>query len=662
MKVKRYDRLLRAFALVADKHPDWSLRLYGRGPQRAALRRTLDDLGLSDRAFMMGAHSPIETEWAKGSIAAVSSDGESFGMTLVEAMHCGVPVVSTDCPYGPGEIIANGRDGLLAPLGGNEDTNVRAYADALLHLVEDPALRARMGHAAREKAARYSPRRIAGEYEELMEGLLAEHRGTPDGAGRATDDTAREETGDAAREKTHDAARKAAPGAGRETVPDSARDAAGAPGGGQGGADRPAGEEAGAAPRPGAPTTPRAPAPRGARSRTAPRGVRARALRAARRVVPRALVPALRPLARVLLDAPRAGGGGLPRPLARVLAQHDGALLFRLRATTLPRSTATLSLRPRGRDGTAPVRLPLPPREQADADGWVEVRLSRQDGPSLAEARWDAYVERASDGRSKRVKAERVETARLLSMPAPVNADGVLEPWVPYVTEDGCLAVRVWSRDRHAEVTGVVRGEHGYTLTARLYGQAVAPELSRRTVELSGGPVLVAVPRGGNPRQAFEFPGRQGTEAATVELELPYELPAAFADGAAEGVWDLWLRPGLGPERVRLGRLLGDLADRKKTDVTPRTRLGESNLAVQLYFSLNNNLVLTLRTLAAPKAEDHTAPAAAQRSDEEARQQRETAGSRQGSAAHTGASRQGPDPAAKSAQGRSSSPSASASA
>ncbi|MEU5840157.1 glycosyltransferase family 4 protein, partial [Streptomyces diacarni] len=248
IKVKRYDRLLRAFALVADKHPDWSLRLYGRGPQRDALRRTLDDLGLSDRAFMMGAHSPIETEWAKGSIAAVSSDGESFGMTLVEAMHCGVPVVSTDCPYGPGEIIANGRDGLLAPLGGNEDTNVRAYADALLHLVEDPALRARMGHAAREKAARYSPRRIAGEYEELMEGLLAEQRGTPDGAGRATDVTAREETGDAARKATGDATRKAtgdatreaAPGTARETAPDTAQDAAGAPGTGPGGAGRPA--------------------------------------------------------------------------------------------------------------------------------------------------------------------------------------------------------------------------------------------------------------------------------------------------------------------------------------------------------------------------------------------------------------------------------------
>ncbi|WP_431983422.1 glycosyltransferase [Streptomyces qinglanensis] len=566
IKVKRYDRLLRAFALVAGVHPDWSLRLYGRGPQQDALRAVLNDLGLHDRAFLMGVHSPIETEWAKGSVAAVSSDAESFGMTLVEAMHCGVPVVSTDCPYGPGEIITNGEDGLLAPLGGSEETTVRGYADALLHLIEDPDLRFRMAGAAREKAARYCPQRVAGEYEALMTRLLAGRTGAGAAPGSA--------------------AREAAPPAGSTQSAGAARTGSGTP-------REPAARQPASA----------APAPRA--------GHRVRVVRTARRLVPRALVPALRPVARAL----RLGGGapdgaprGMRRPVARARAERDGALLVRLRADTLPKGPAVLSLHPRHRDGSAPVRLPLPPRDRADADGWVALRLERS-GTDLYEARWDAYVERASDGAAKRVKALLVETAHLLSLPAPLAGDGTLNPRIPYVTSDGYLAVRAWSRTRHAEVTSIELGEHGYTLTARLYGRGTRPALSRRTEELSGGPVLAAVPRD-NPRQAFEFPGRwsgettEGTDHTdTVRMELPYELPAAFADGAPEGVWDLWLRPGLGPERMRLGRLLGDLPDRKKTDVVPPTRLGDSGQAVQLYFSLNNNLVLALRSLAPHPAE-----------------------------------------------------------
>ena len=116
--IKRYDRLISAFAKVAAEHPGWTLRIYGRGPQKARLREQIERLGLSDRVFLMGAVSPIETEWAKGAIAAVSSDMESFGMTIVEAMHCGVPVVATDCPHGPGEIITDGQDGTARPARG----------------------------------------------------------------------------------------------------------------------------------------------------------------------------------------------------------------------------------------------------------------------------------------------------------------------------------------------------------------------------------------------------------------------------------------------------------------------------------------------------------------------------------------------------------------
>ncbi|MFD7506236.1 glycosyltransferase [Streptomyces sp. NPDC059850] len=166
--VKRYDLLVRAWATVATKHPDWRLRIYGRGPQAPALRRQIDELGLAGHITMMGAHSPIETEWAKGAIAAVTSREESFGMTIVEAMHCGVPVVATDCPHGPGEIITSGRDGLLVPLG-----DADGIAKGLLTLIEDEPLRRSMGRAARVAAQRYAPERMATAYEELFAELLA---------------------------------------------------------------------------------------------------------------------------------------------------------------------------------------------------------------------------------------------------------------------------------------------------------------------------------------------------------------------------------------------------------------------------------------------------------------------------------------------------------
>ncbi|MFH8789740.1 glycosyltransferase family 4 protein [Streptomyces roseoverticillatus] len=161
--VKRYGLLVDAFAEVVAERPDWRLRIYGRGPERTALRERIDALGLGENIALMGPHSPIETEWAKGSIAAVTSDFESFGMTIVEAMHCGVPVVATDCPQGPREIIEDGVDGLLVRPG-----DAGAIAEGLLKLIDDEELRRSMGRAARASAQRYAPAQIAERFEQIV--------------------------------------------------------------------------------------------------------------------------------------------------------------------------------------------------------------------------------------------------------------------------------------------------------------------------------------------------------------------------------------------------------------------------------------------------------------------------------------------------------------
>ncbi|MFE6524903.1 glycosyltransferase family 4 protein [Streptomyces sp. NPDC057794] len=179
--VKRYDLLIEAFASVAAAYPDWQLRIYGKGEEQPALRALVERLGLWNNVFLMGAATPMESEWVKGSIGAATSNFEPFGMTIVEAMRCGLPVVSTDCRYGPGEIIQDGVDGRLVPVGDRD-----ALAAALLQLVGDDELRRRMGAAARHNAHRFAPGPVVAQAERILEEAVAART-----TGRAATETSR---------------------------------------------------------------------------------------------------------------------------------------------------------------------------------------------------------------------------------------------------------------------------------------------------------------------------------------------------------------------------------------------------------------------------------------------------------------------------------------
>ncbi|UNZ20239.1 glycosyltransferase family 4 protein [Streptomyces sp. 891-h] len=170
---KRYDMLIRAFGEVVRERPDWGLRIYGHGREHDKLRALVDELGLYNHVFLMGSAHPIEAEWVKGSVCAVTSSLESFGMTIVEAMRCGLPVVATDCPHGPREIIRDGEDGLLVPTG-----DVSAMSGALLRLINDEQLRVRMGRAALAASARFDPAQVAARYEDLLTSLVKRPAGT----------------------------------------------------------------------------------------------------------------------------------------------------------------------------------------------------------------------------------------------------------------------------------------------------------------------------------------------------------------------------------------------------------------------------------------------------------------------------------------------------
>jgi glycosyltransferase involved in cell wall biosynthesis len=160
---KGFDLLIRAWASVVSEQPSWKLRIYGSGPLRAELEGLIDSLGLGSSVSLMGATRDMGGALASGSVFALSSRFEGFGMVLVEAMSKGLPVVSFDCPRGPAEIVSDGVDGVLVPA---ED--VAGLAAGLVSLMESPERRRAFGEAALLKSRRYSLSTVGEQWDELL--------------------------------------------------------------------------------------------------------------------------------------------------------------------------------------------------------------------------------------------------------------------------------------------------------------------------------------------------------------------------------------------------------------------------------------------------------------------------------------------------------------
>lgn len=148
---KNFASLIRAFRYVVEKHPDWTLDIYGEGSQKAMLQQQIEQAGLAGNIFLRGYSSEVREKMMNASIFVLSSLFEGFALVVVEAMACGLPVVSYTCPCGPKDIITDGKDGFLVPV--NDE---KALADNICKLIEDEALRKRMGEAAKAKSEKYN--------------------------------------------------------------------------------------------------------------------------------------------------------------------------------------------------------------------------------------------------------------------------------------------------------------------------------------------------------------------------------------------------------------------------------------------------------------------------------------------------------------------------
>lgn len=133
--------------------------LLGKGEEEAALRALAVELGISDKVIFAGFHADPSAFYATADLFVLSSDYEGLPTVLIEALSFGVPVVSTDCPSGPAEILENGRWGRLVPMG-DAGALARAMAEALRAPVDREALRRR--------AADFSPEIAAQRYLTLL--------------------------------------------------------------------------------------------------------------------------------------------------------------------------------------------------------------------------------------------------------------------------------------------------------------------------------------------------------------------------------------------------------------------------------------------------------------------------------------------------------------
>ncbi len=161
---KGFDLLLQAFQLAESRlNPDLQLLILGAGPELNRLCNLRDSLGLNGRVHLPGFQANPWSHMARAEAVVVPSLSEGFSLVTAEALTCGVPVLVSDCPFGPREIVAQGAFGEVVPCG-----DAKALADKLVELLHDPKRRTELSRLGPERAVRFSRQRIISDYCELL--------------------------------------------------------------------------------------------------------------------------------------------------------------------------------------------------------------------------------------------------------------------------------------------------------------------------------------------------------------------------------------------------------------------------------------------------------------------------------------------------------------
>lgn len=160
---KGFDLLIRAFAQMSKDVPRASLTIFGEGPELGQLQALSRELDVASRVRFAGLSEKPGAWLAEGDVFVLSSRFEGFPNVLVEALSGGLASIAFDCPWGPGDIIKGGENGLLVP---QED--VPALAQAMRRLLTEPDLRNRLAEAGPAAIKRFSPESVLAEWDRVI--------------------------------------------------------------------------------------------------------------------------------------------------------------------------------------------------------------------------------------------------------------------------------------------------------------------------------------------------------------------------------------------------------------------------------------------------------------------------------------------------------------
>lgn len=160
---KGFDVLLRAWAHVAPRFPQWRLRIVGDGEERDTLVSLRETLGIADTVSIVGGTSEVELEYSGASMLCLSSRYEGFGLVLIEAMAYGLPIVATACETGPLALLEHGRSAYMVAV--EDETSL---ANGLASVIRDPAMAGMMAQAGRIVASTFAIDAVADRWSRLL--------------------------------------------------------------------------------------------------------------------------------------------------------------------------------------------------------------------------------------------------------------------------------------------------------------------------------------------------------------------------------------------------------------------------------------------------------------------------------------------------------------